>query len=82
MSTMIAVTALPRHPDHNGYYGCTDCTSHSDHTKLIGYKNKLIGYADDSILMAVVSSPGVRVTVAESVIRDLVRLVSGVTYGG
>ena len=29
-------------------------------------ENKLIGYADDSILMAVVSSPGARVTVAES----------------
>ena len=33
-------------------------------------ENKLIGYADDSILMAVVPSPGVRVTVAESLIRD------------
>ena len=29
--------------------------------------NKLIGYTDDSSLMAVVPSPGVRVTVAESV---------------
>ena len=27
-------------------------------------ENKLIGYADDSILMAVVPSPGVRVAVA------------------
>ena len=36
-------------------------------------ENKLIGYADDSTLMAVVSSPGVRVTVAESLIRDLGR---------
>ena len=34
-------------------------------------KNKLIGYADDSTLMAVVPSPGVRVAVAESLIRDL-----------
>ena len=36
-------------------------------------ENKLIGYADDSILIAVVPSPGisVRVTVAESLIRDL-----------
>ena len=34
-------------------------------------ENKLIGYADDSTLMAVVASPGVRVTVAESPIRDL-----------
>ena len=36
-------------------------------------ENKLIGYANDSTLMAVVSSPGVRVTVAESLIRDLGR---------
>ena len=33
-------------------------------------ENQLIGYADDSTLMAVVISPGVRVTVAESLIRD------------
>ena len=33
--------------------------------------NKLVGCADDSTLMAVVPSPGVRVTVAESLIRDL-----------
>ena len=33
-------------------------------------ENKLIGDADDSILMAIVPSPGVRVTVAESLIRD------------
>ena len=37
-------------------------------------ENKLIGYADDSILMAVVPSPGVRVAVAESLIRDLGRV--------
>ena len=37
-------------------------------------ENKLIGYAGASTLMAVVSSPGVRVTVAESLIRDLVRV--------
>ena len=37
-------------------------------------KNKLIGYADDSILVAVVPSPGVRVAVAESLIRDLGRV--------
>ena len=37
-------------------------------------KNKVIGYADDSILMAVVPSPGVRVTVAEFLIRDLRRV--------
>ena len=34
-------------------------------------KNKLIGYADESTLMAVVPSPVVRVTVAESLSRDL-----------
>ena len=37
-------------------------------------ENKLIGYADDSTLMAVVSSPGVRVSVAESLISDLGRV--------
>ena len=37
-------------------------------------KNKLIGYADDSTLVAGVPSPGVRVTVAESLIRDLGRV--------
>ena len=37
-------------------------------------ENKLIGYAGDSTLMAVVPSPGVRVAVAESLILDLVRV--------
>ena len=37
-------------------------------------ENKLIGYADDSTLMAVVPSPGARVTVAESLNRDFVRV--------
>ena len=37
-------------------------------------ENKLTGYADDSTLMAVVPSPGVRVAVAESLIRDLRRV--------
>ena len=37
-------------------------------------ENKLIGYTDDSTLMAVVPSPGVRVTVAEFLIRDLARV--------
>ena len=45
-------------------------------------ENKLNGYADDSTLMAIVPSPGVRVAVAESLIRGLGRLVSGVTFGG
>ena len=31
-------------------------------------EKKLIGYADDYTLMAVVQSPGIRVTVAESLI--------------
>ena len=37
-------------------------------------ENTLIGYADDSTLMAVVPSPGVRVTVTESLIRYLCRV--------
>ena len=37
-------------------------------------ENKLIDYADDSTLVAVVPSPGVRVTVAESLSRDLVKV--------
>ena len=37
-------------------------------------ENKLIGYGDDSTLMAVVPSPGVRVALAESLIRDLGRV--------
>ena len=37
-------------------------------------ENKLICYADDSTLRAVVPSPGVRVTVAESLNSDLVKV--------
>ena len=37
-------------------------------------ENKLIGYADDSTLIPVVPSPGVRVTVAESLSRDLINV--------
>ena len=37
-------------------------------------ENTLIGYADDSTLMAVVPSPSVKVAVAESLIRDLGRV--------
>ena len=37
-------------------------------------ENKLICYADDSTLIAVVPSPGVRVTVAESLSRDIVKV--------
>ena len=36
--------------------------------------NKLIGYADDSTLIAVVPSPGVLGTVAEPLNRDLIRV--------
>ena len=37
-------------------------------------ENKLIRYADDSTLMAVVQSSGIRVAVAESLIHDLGRV--------
>ena len=37
-------------------------------------ENKLFGYADDSTLIAIVPSPGVRVAVAGSLIRDLGRI--------
>ena len=37
-------------------------------------ENTLIGYADDSTLMAIVPSPGVRVAVAEFLIHDLDRV--------
>ena len=36
--------------------------------------NKLIGYGEDSTLIAVLPSLGVRVTVAESLSRDLVKV--------
>ena len=38
------------------------------------FENKLIGYADYSTLMAVVPSPGVRVAVAKSQIREIGRV--------
>ena len=44
-------------------------------------EHKMIAYADKSTLMAVVPSPGIRLTVAESLIHDLGRLVGGVTFG-
>ena len=37
-------------------------------------ENKLIGYADDPTLIAVVLSSGIRVTVAESLNSDLVKV--------
>ena len=45
-------------------------------------ENKLIGYADDSTLMAVDPSPGVRVAVAESLIRDLGRVSEWCDFWG
>ena len=45
-------------------------------------ENKLIGYADDSTLMAVVPSPGAQVTVAESLNRDLVRVNAWCDFWG
>ena len=44
-------------------------------------ENKLIGNADDSTLMAVLPSPGVRVAVAESLNRGLSRVCECVTIG-
>ena len=38
------------------------------------FQNKLIGYTDDSTLIAVVPSPAVRVTVAQSLSHDLVKV--------
>ena len=37
-------------------------------------ENKLISYADDSTLIAVVPSPRVRVTVAESLSREPIKV--------
>ena len=45
-------------------------------------ENKLISCADDSTLIAVVPSPGVTVTVAQSPSRGLVKVRGGVTFGG
>ena len=40
-------------------------------------ENNLIGFADDSTLMSVVPSPGIRVAVAESLSSDLVKVNEG-----
>ena len=50
---------------------CSSCTRRISFSIL---ENKLIGYADDSTFMAVMPSPGIRVAVAESLIRDLGRV--------
>ena len=51
---------------------CSFCTPRTELFSIL--ENNLIGYADDSTLMAVVPSPGARVTVAESLNHDLVRV--------
>ena len=63
---------------------CQECRRASDlgpllfllYTSEVFYilENKLIGHADDSSLMAVVPSPGVGITEAEFLIRDLCRV--------
>ena len=51
------------------------CSSYTPRLELFSIlENKLIGHADDSALIAVVPSSGVRVTVAESLSRDLVKI--------
>ena len=50
---------------------CSSCTLQSLFSIL---ENKLIGYADDSSLMAVVPSPGAKVAVAEALVSDLGRV--------
>ena len=45
-------------------------------------ENKLIGYADDSTLIAVVPSPGLSVAVAESLCRDLVKVSEWCDFWG
>ena len=45
-------------------------------------EKKLISYADDSTFMAVVPSPGIKVTVTESLSHGLMKVVSGVTSCG
>ena len=50
---------------------CSSCTLRSFFSIL---ENNLIGYADDSTLMVVVPSPGIRVGVAQSLIRDIGRV--------
>ena len=54
------------------------CTS--EHFYILENFGLHSGFADDSTLMAVVPFPGVRITVAEFVCRDLVK--DSVTFGG
>ena len=50
------------------------CSSYTPLSLFSILENKLIGYADDSTLIAVVPSPGLRVVVAESLSCDLVKV--------
>ena len=50
------------------------CSSYTPQELFYILENKLISYADDSTLVAVLPSPGVKVTVAESLSRDLVKV--------
>ena len=58
------------------------CSSRALRSFFYILENKLIGYADDSNLMAFVPSPGVRVAVAESLIRDLGRVSNWCDFWG
>ena len=50
------------------------CSSYTPRSFFSVLENKLIVHTDDSTLIAVVPSKGVRVTVAESLSRDLVKV--------
>ena len=50
------------------------CCSYTPLSFFSILENKLIGNADDSTLIAVVPSPGLRVAVAESLSLDLVKV--------
>ena len=50
------------------------CSSFTHRSVFSILDNKLLRYADDSTLIAVVPSPGIRVAVAESLSRDLVEV--------
>ena len=60
---------------------CSSCTQYTSELFSI-LENKLIGYADDSTLLSIVPSPGVIVTVAEFLNRDLARGSEWFTFGG
>ena len=62
------------HECHRAVFWARYCSSKYTSELFSILENKLIGYADVSTLMAVVPLPGVRVAVAESLIRDLGRV--------